>query len=92
MAFSSISNLLNRSLVIVPFLLPIIIAIRVKIVTWAVNAFVEATPISGPACVYDPQSVSLEIELPTTLQIPISVAPLSLASFKAAKVSAVSPD
>ena len=61
-------------------------------VTCAVKAFVEATPISGPACVYEPAWVSRGIELPTTLQIPIIVAPFDLASFTAASVSAVSPD
>ena len=56
------------------------------------KAFVEATPISGPACVYDPASVIREIEEPTTLQIPRIVAPLDFASSSAANVSAVSPD
>ena len=53
---------------------------------------VDATPISGPACVYTPASVSLAIDDPTTLQIPKTVAPFSLASSIAANVSAVSPD
>ena len=52
----------------------------------------EATPISGPAWVYIPESVSLEIDDPTTLQIPKINAPLSFASLRAAIVSAVSPD
>ena len=49
-------------------------AINVNTVTCAVNAFVDATPISGPAWVYEPASVILEIEDPTTLQIPRIVA------------------
>ena len=57
-----------------------------------VNAFVDATPISGPAWVYVPPEVVLVIEDPTTLQIPKVRAPFSFANSKAAKVSAVSPD
>ena len=56
-----------------------------------VNAFVLATPISGPACKYNPPSTSLAIELPTTLTTPREVAPDFFACFKASKVSAVSP-
>ena len=55
------------------------------------NAFVEATPISGPACVYAPLSVSRAILDPTTLQTPKTCAPASFAVFIAASVSAVSP-
>jgi hypothetical protein len=61
-------------------------------VSWVVNALVDATPISGPACVYVPALEALAIEEPTTLQIPYTKAPFSLASFIAASVSAVSPD
>ena len=61
-------------------------------ITWAVNALVDATPTSGPAWVYMPQSVSRAIVEPTTLQMPITIAPFSLASLSAASVSAVSPD
>ena len=57
-----------------------------------VKAFVEATPISGPVCVKIPASVSLEMVLPTTLQIPSVRAPSSFAFLIAANVSAVSPD
>ena len=49
-----------------------------------VNALVEATPISGPACVYIPASVNLAIDEPTTLHIPKTVAPLFFASSRAA--------
>ena len=42
----------------------------VKTTTWVVNALVDATPISGPACVYIPASVNLGIDEPTTLQMP----------------------
>ena len=35
-----------------------------------VKALVDATPISSPACVYEPESDSLAIDDPTTLQIP----------------------
>ena len=41
---------------------------------------------------YAPESVSLDIDDPTTLQIPNTKAPLFFASFIAARVSAVSPD
>ena len=75
----------------VPFLLPSIKAMRVKTVTCDVNAFVLATPISGPACVYDPPCVVRAMEEPTTLQTPRIVAPFDFASSKAANVSAVSP-
>ena len=61
-------------------------------VNCAVKAFVEATPISGPVCVKIPASVSLDIVLPTTLQIPSVIAPSSFAFLIAANVSAVSPD
>ena len=76
----------------IPFAFPSLRAIKVKTVIWVVNALVEATPISGPAWVYAPEWVSLEIEDPTTLQTPKTNAPFFLASFIAAKVSAVSPD
>ena len=56
------------------------------------NALVDATPISGPACIYTPQSAFLAIELPTTLTTPNVLEPIDFAFSKAAKVSAVSPD
>ena len=59
---------------------------------WHVKALVEATPISGPACIYIPESVSLEIVDPTTLQTPYRNGLNSLANLIAANVSAVSPD
>ena len=67
-------------------------AINVNSVIWVVKAFVEATPISGPACVYAPAFVSLAIVDPTTLQTPNTKAPFDFASLIAANVSAVSPD
>ena len=53
---------------------------------------VEATPISGPACVYTVPSASRVAMLPTTLQMAMLLAPLRFASRSAASVSAVSPD
>ena len=75
-----------------PFLRPSFKANIIKMVNCAVKAFVEATPISGPVCVKIPASVSLEMVLPTTLQIPSVRAPSSFAFLIAANVSAVSPD
>ena len=60
--------------------------------SWVVNAFVDATPISGPACVYKTSLDSLAILLSITLHIDITLAPFLFASFTAARVSAVSPD
>jgi hypothetical protein len=54
----------------VPFAFANFSEIRDSIVICVVNAFVDATPISGPACVYAPACVSLAIEEPTTLHIP----------------------
>ena len=51
----------------------------------------DATPISGPACVYEPACVALAIEEPTTLQTPKIMAPFDFANSIAANVSAVSP-
>ena len=56
------------------------------------NALVEATPISGPACVRIVPSDSRVIIEPCTLQMESTFAPRSFASRKAAMVSAVSPD
>lgn len=56
-----------------------------------VLTFVLATPISGPALICTPQSVSREMELPTVLVMPTVRAPLSLQYRRAIKVSAVSP-
>lgn len=53
---------------------------------------VLATPISGPALMWTPQSVSLEIELPTALVMPTVKAPRSLQYLRANRLSAVSPD
>lgn len=53
---------------------------------------VLATPISGPALIWTPQSVSRDIELPTVLVIPTVKAPLSLQYRRPIKVSAVSPE
>ncbi len=75
----------------VPLLFAIIKVINASDISWQVKAFVEATPISGPACIYVPASTSLAIVLPITLTIPIVVAPSFCASFMAARVSAVSP-
>ena len=67
-------------------------AIRYIIAICTIYAFVEATDISGPACVYTTISASLAIDEPLTLTIAIVSAPLCFASSKAAFVSAVSPD
>ena len=57
------------------------------------KAFVEATPISGPAFVKKTKSDSLANELEGTLHIPKRAKyPKSFANLKQAKVSAVSPD
>ena len=57
------------------------------------NAFVEATPISGPAFVKIENSDSLAIVLVGTLQIVrVAKKPFSFAYLSAASVSAVSPD
>lgn len=46
---------------------------------WALyHTFVLATPISGPALIWTPQSVSLEMELPTVLVTPTVRAPFFL--------------
>ena len=65
---------------------------RYSATSWVVNAFVEATPISGPACVWIVPCASRVAMLPTTLQIARLRAPFPFASRKAASVSAVSPD
>ena len=56
------------------------------------KALVEATPISGPQCVYSTPSDSRAKVLPTTFTIETTRAPFSFASRAAASVSAVSPD
>lgn len=53
--------------------------------------FVLATPISGPALICTPQSVSLDIELPTVFVMPTVKARRFLQYRKAINVSAVSP-
>ncbi len=71
---------------------PSAIANRWSATNWDVNAFVDATPISGPACVYTVPSASRVAMLPTTLQIATLLAPSRFASRSAPSVSAVSPD
>ena len=63
----------------------------IKEMNWLVYAFVEATPISGPALIWTPQDVSLLMELPTVLVTPTQRAPLFLQYLRAINVSAVSP-
>ncbi len=75
----------------IPRALPKAIATRARTITWEVKAFVEATPISGPAWMYTPASVSLAIVEPTTLTMPNTRQPLDLHTLSAARVSAVSP-
>ena len=52
----------------------------------------EATPISGPACIGKTKSDNLAIELSTTFTIPQVFNPFFLHFSRAAYVSAVSPD
>jgi len=56
-----------------------------------VKHFVDATPISGPACVYSDPCEVRGIAESTTLQIARMRQPRARASFTAASVSAVSP-
>ena len=56
------------------------------------NAFVDATAISGPACVYRTASDSRGIDEPFVLQIASVRAPCSFAYRSAMSVSIVSPD
>merc|ERR1719357_2231530 len=57
-----------------------------------VYAFVEATPISGPALMWTPQCDSRQMVDPTVLVMPTMRAPRLLQYRRAFKVSAVSPD
>jgi len=56
------------------------------------NALVDATPISGPACMYSVPVASRERAEPTTLVMARIGQPLSRAALTAPSVSAVSPD
>lgn len=58
---------------------------------WTAITLVLATPISGPALIWTPQSVSLDIELPTVFVMPTVRARRSLQYLRAISVSAVSP-
>ena len=58
----------------------------------AVKALVEATPISGPACIRMAPPLTRCAMLPKTLTMLTSRAPLRCASSMAASVSTVSPD
>ena len=60
--------------------------------SWVVKAFVLATEISGPACVYSTPFERRGIDASTTLQTDSTLAPAARASSTAASVSAVSPD
>ena len=70
----------------VPRICPTQRASSISTVTCPVKALVEATPISGPTWMYDPESVFLGIEAPTTLQMPYTKAPLLRANCMAATV------
>lgn len=63
-----------------------------KQLTCEVYAFVEATPISGPALMWTPQWDSRLMVEPTVLVIPTMRAPRCLQYLNALSVSAVSPD
>ena len=56
------------------------------------KAFVDATPISGPACIGKTKSDDLAIELSTTFTIEQVFILFFLHKSRAASVSAVSPD
>ena len=73
------------------FSLAIFNAIIVSTASCPVNALVEATPISGPECVYAPPLLILAMDDPTAFTIPKIIAPCSLALSIATNVSAVSP-
>ena len=69
------------------------ITIKNNATSCVVNAFVDATPISGPACVKKTSSESLVKELSATLQMAKVLKKFdSFAKCSAANVSAVSPD
>lgn len=74
------------------FCIAIFNAIRRRIIIWAVNVFVAATPISGPDWVSMYPSAILDAVLPMTFVMTSVLHPEFFASFKAARVSAVSPD
>ena len=56
---------------------------QAKTTSWQVKAFVDATPISGPACVGKTTSASLAIALSGTLTIAATCCPCSLAYLRA---------
>ena len=88
---NSSAMLLNVLSSIVPLTLATAIASIVSTATWPVKAFVEATPISGPTCIYVPACVALAMLEPMAFTIPYMNAPFLFASSTAARVSAVSP-
>ena len=63
-----------------------------KTINWPKKAFVEATPISGPAWIGKTQSEFLAIVLSITFTIEQVLALFFLHISSAAAVSAVSPD
>jgi len=65
---------------------------RYAAVIWARNALVDATAISGPACVYSTASDSRGMVEPLVLQMEMVLAPCSRAYRTAIRVSMVSPD
>ena len=89
---SSCTSLSDSSGVSVSRTWPRYIARMNSAVSCDVNALVEATPISGPACVISVPAASRVIMEPTTLQMASVFEPFCLASRCAASVSAVSPD
>ena len=72
--------------------LPAIKHKHAKTLSCAVNALVDATPISGPASIVMKLCDSLAILLSELLTILNILLPFFFANFKAANVSAVSPD
>ena len=65
--------------------------VRHMLVPRCSETLVEATPISGPALMWTPQSVSREMDDPTVLVMPTHSAPREIEYRSAISVSAVSP-
>ena len=70
MLFSPLTTFRYSSRLMVPFASPSARANIVSTVTCPVKAFVDATPISGPTCMYVPVSVARGIDEPMALQMP----------------------
>ena len=91
MPANSVVSLAAASGVSVPVRRPRWIATSASAASCAVKHLVDATPISGPACVYSEPCDERGIAESTTLQMARTRQPRARASFTAASVSAVSP-